>query len=108
MLKKHGAVKPVSVGKMLETYGTSNFKNKIILCYMIPRAINSELPLQDKISKIRHHEHYPVFFQEHSDYLDSLLTDNNITLIDMRKTRIKRAHKIMDYMIVVKEANSAQ
>ena len=46
----------------------------------------------------------PMLFREHAGYFKGLST-NNITLIDVRKTNIKNAHKMMDYMIIIKEAN---
>jgi hypothetical protein len=100
--KKNGAM----VIKMLETSRISNFKNKSILCQMLPLVKHYKLFQKDgtyKMLKMR--KFYPVAFRKHRDYLNSLLT-GNITLLDMRKTAIKRAHKITDYMIIVKEANS--
>jgi hypothetical protein len=97
--------KAISVGKMLETYKESHFKNKIILCDMFALARNVRIYKQDNsYMTFKKSEPYPVVFQKYSDYLNSLLL-GNITLINMRKTDIKRAYKITDYMLVVKEAN---
>ena len=108
LLKTETPDKIVSLGKMLETHKKSRFKNKMILCNMISLTRNEKIYQVDHTYKmIRIPGKYPIAFQKYTDYLNSLLT-GNITLIDMRKTNIKGAHKIMDYMFVVKKANSTE
>jgi hypothetical protein len=95
----------VKIIKMLETYKTSHFKDKIIICNSVPLVKKVKNEFNNKVFNLS--GYYPPALQKHSEYLNSLLTDN-ITVIDMRKTKIKRAYKITDYMLVVKEANSLQ
>jgi len=102
-LKKDGVSKAVSVIEMMEKYRISQFKNKIILCNLVPLIKKFNDSSTDKVFNIP--GYYPPALQKHRNYLNSLLT-GNITLIDMRKTNIKHAHKITDYLIVVKETNS--
>ena len=99
--KKDDTSKVISVGEMLETCRNSHFKNKIMLCKLFALVEKNNSPKEDKRMPVS----YPPVFQKYQDYLNSLLT-GNITLIEMRKTKIKHAHKIMDYLLVVKEANS--
>ena len=91
--------------EMLETYTTSHFRNKISLCNLVPLVEKTRNEFTNTIFNIP--RYYPSAFQKHNEYLNALLT-GNITFIDMRKTKIKRAHTITDYLIVVKEANSLQ
>jgi hypothetical protein len=104
-LKNNNISKPVLLVEMLEKNKISQFKNKIIICNLVSLITKSKSSFTDKV--INMPGYYPPALQKHSDYLNSLLT-GNITLLDMRKTNIKHANKITDFLIVVKEAKRIQ
>jgi len=105
ILKKNGATQSITLIEMLEQYETSHFKDKMVLCTFALLSIQPRYNFQkDGTRKIP--MDYPPALRKRRDYLNSLLT-GNITLINMRDTKIKGAHKITDYMLVVKQGKSA-
>jgi hypothetical protein len=94
-----------SVGKMLKTSRKFHFKKKIILCNRFHWSWMCEIIKKIEALSCAKFLNFIRFLCKNIKNIWIAWLAGNVILIDMRKTKIKRAHKITDYLIVVKEAN---
>ncbi|MDR1346071.1 MAG: hypothetical protein LBK03_05155 [Bacteroidales bacterium] len=100
--KFHGKFK--NVATLLATDKDSHFKrriNSLVFCSLsrYKRSINPK----GEVELFNPQSNYPGHFAKHKDYLNSMLTPDNITFLNLRKTRLRNARCYADYMIVMKQ-----
>ncbi|MDR1346072.1 MAG: hypothetical protein LBK03_05160 [Bacteroidales bacterium] len=94
-----------NVTTLLQTDKASHFKRQTISLafYPISRSFTLISP-KGKIKIIKPIFPYPGHFAKHKDYLNSMLTPDNITFLNLRETKLRNARRYADYMIVIKQA----
>jgi hypothetical protein len=94
-----------NVTTLLQTDRASHFRRQTISLVFFPvsRSITSISP-KGEIKILKPIFLYPGHFAEHKDYLNSLLSTDNITFLNLRETKLRNARRYADYMIVIRQA----